>query len=138
MAVAVIADSILDIGHQRAVRTITVSAKRIRPDDDGSGVIIPYEHLVEVLPNGSFITPDLDPGPAVVTIANQSYDINVPDGGGTVALWPLIDAYLPAPPTGDQSGWVRNAGGVDRVQWLTEDEYQHLSPQDPNTTYLTF
>lgn len=133
---AVIADSILDIGHQRAVRTITFAAKRIRLDDDGAGVIIPYAHTVEVLPNGSFVSPDLDPGPAVVTIGSESYDINVPDGGGTVALWPLIDAQLPTPPTGDQ--WVRNAGGVDRVLWMPEAEYQALPERDRNTTYLTY
>lgn len=133
----IIADRIIDIGHSRAVRQIAFSADHIRQGRSGSGIVIRYNHLVEILPDGSFTSPDLDPGPALVTIGNDSYPIRVPDTGGTVGLWGLIDANLPAPPP-ILSEFVRNGGGVDRVVWMTEAEFTALPVRDPNTTYLTF
>ncbi|MGY2062109.1 phage upper tail fiber protein [Nocardia gipuzkoensis] len=134
----VIADHIVDIGHSRAVRQIGFTAREIRQDHTGSGIVIRYNHLVEILPDGSFTTPNLDPGPAQVTIGNQVYSILVPDSGGTVRLWDLIDARLPAPPPTGLAEYVRNGGGVDRIVWMTEAEYTALPARDPNTTYLTY
>ncbi|GAA5081492.1 MULTISPECIES: phage upper tail fiber protein [Nocardia] len=134
----IIADRIIDIGHARAVRQIAFTARDIRRDHTGSGIVVRYNHLVEILPDGSFTSPDLDPGPALVTIGNQSYPILVPDTGGTVPLWDLIDAHLPLPPATGLNDYVRNAGGVDRIVWMTETEFTALPARDPNTTYLTY
>ncbi|MFC9769112.1 hypothetical protein [Rhodococcus jostii] len=114
---------------------VTFYVQALRPTFAGVGIITPTR--VQVLPVGGVLTtPDLDPGPARVCWGTTTYRIVIPDSGTPVALWPLIDAGLPVP--SNEPGFVRNAGGIARIQRITESAYAALTTPDPETLYITF
>lgn len=88
------------------------------------------------LVNGVLTSPNLVPGPAVVQVGNETYDIEIPDSAAPVQLWPLIDAGMPPPV--NVPGFVRNAGGIARITRVTRDEYAALTNPDPETLYIVF
>lgn len=88
------------------------------------------------LVNGVLTSPNLVPGPAVVQVGNETYDIEIPDSSTPVQLWPLIDAGMPPPV--NVPGFVRNAGGIARIARATRDEYAALTNPDPETLYIVF
>lgn len=101
----------------------------------GGGLVT--SQRVHVRPiDGVLTTPDMVPGPARVRIGTTEYDITIPDSATAVLLWPLIDAGMPAPV--GQPGFVRNAGGISRVERITESAYAQLDTPDPETLYITF
>ena len=130
----VISDVVESVAGTGDDRVIVFAIKRVRQNVDGNA-IVSTEHVQYTPVDGAFTTDDLDPGPATVKIHSQVYPITIPDSDTPVRLWPLIDAGLPAPaPT---AGFVRNGGGVARIEWVTEAAYAALV-KDPETTYITY
>ncbi|MFM9261473.1 hypothetical protein ACKAMS_22810 [Rhodococcus sp. 5A-K4] len=106
--------------RQNASGTATVSVKR-----------------VDVTPvDGVLTTPDLDPGPTQVQWRGVRYKIDIPDSDTSVRLWPLIDAGWPTPSPG-APGFVRNAGGIDRMEPVELADYSG-HPKVPASLYLLF
>lgn len=124
-------DNIENIAGARHDDPIVVRAISIRENQTGSGIITDDGYSVWAEEDGSITTPDLDPGPAVVVIGGQTHRIEIPVSTSPIRLWPLIDAQLPAVPA--DSGYVRNAGGVARIQVMTETAYAALTNPDPET-----
>ena len=99
----ILADTIVDIAGGIAVNQIYIAAKQTH-DQDGK-VVFASIHTVPVVA-GAFTTPDLEDGPAVVTIGTESYDIVLSGGIGTVVrLGPLI-----TPPEPD--GWYKDPSDI--------------------------
>lgn len=89
--------------------------------------------------DGVLTTDDLEPGPAVLRISGTPIDfhITIPADSDPVQLWPLIDAATPPDGTAWMTGFVRNAGGVARIQAVHVDEYPGLV-KDPATFYVLY
>ena len=130
----VISDVVENVAGTPDERVIVFSIKRVRQNVDGNAIVT-SERAQFVPVDGVFTTTDLDPGPADVKIHSQTYPIVIPDSDTPVRLWPLIDAGLPAP--APSAGFVRNGGGVARIEWVTEAQYAALV-KDPETTYITY
>lgn len=89
---------------------------------------------------GVITTDDLEPGPAVLRISGDpsgAYQITIPVSAEPVQLWPLIDAAVPPDEQSWSTGFVRNAGGVARIQAVHVDEYPGLV-KDPATFYILY
>ncbi|WP_280317314.1 phage upper tail fiber protein [Nocardia wallacei] len=106
----------------------------VRESADGTGLITAALVTMQAV-DGVLTTPDLDPGPALVSVGHRRFQIEIPDSGTPVRLWPLIHAGLPIPPAEEASA-VRNAGGVARIQRITESAYLALTTPDPETLYV--
>lgn len=130
----VIADVVESVAGTADDRLIVFAIKRVRQNVDGNA-IVSTEHVQYTPVDGAFTTDDLDPGPATVKIGSLVYPIVIPDSDTAVRLWPLIDAGLPAPTP--SASFVRNGGGVARIEWVTEAVYAGLV-KDPETTYITY
>ena len=102
---------------------------------DGNEVVTTRTYFVQAV-NGVLTTPDLSPGPATLTVRAKEYQILIPESGSPLPIWPLIDAGMP-PPVG-QPGFVRNAGGIARIQRTTVANYEAIPSKDPETLYITF
>ncbi|BDQ19781.1 hypothetical protein RQN9TF_11265 [Rhodococcus qingshengii] len=102
---------------------------------DGNEVVTTRTYFVQAV-NGVLTTPDLSPGPATLTVRAKEYQILIPESGSPLPIWPLIDAGMP-PPVG-QPGFVRNAGGIARIQRTTVANYAAIPSKDPETLYITF
>lgn len=102
---------------------------------DGNEVVTTRTYFVQAV-NGVLTTPDLSPGPATLTVRAKEYQIVIPESGSPLPIWPLIDAGMP-PPVG-QPGFVRNAGGIARIQRTTVANYAAIPSKDPETLYITF
>lgn len=102
---------------------------------DGNEVVTTRTYFVQAV-NGVLTTPDLSPGPATLTVRAKEYQILIPESGSPLPIWPLIDAGMP-PPLG-QPGFVRNAGGIARIQRTTVANYAAIPSKDPETLYITF
>lgn len=102
---------------------------------DGNEVVTTRTYFVQAV-NGVLTTPDLSPGPATLTVRAKEYQILIPESGSPLPIWPVIDAGMP-PPVG-QPGFVRNAGGIARVQRTTIANYAAIPSKDPETLYITF
>ncbi|MDV6274109.1 hypothetical protein R3Q06_11415 [Rhodococcus erythropolis] len=107
------------------------------PELRGSGdeVVTTRTYFVQAV-DGELTTPDLSPGPATLTVRAKEYQIVIPESDTPLPIWPLIDAGMP-PPVG-LPGFVRNAGGIARIQRITIDDYAALPSKDPETLYITF
>lgn len=88
---------------------------------------------VVATPSAGMLTIELEPGPATVQFGTSFYHITVPDTDAM--LWPLIEASLPIP-AAEEASAVHNAGGVARIQRMTETAYTALAVKDPNTLYV--
>lgn len=102
---------------------------------EGNEVVTTRTYFVQAV-NGVLTTPDLSPGPATLTVRAKEYQILIPESGSPLPIWPLIDAGMP-PPVG-QPGFVRNAGGIARIQRTTVANYAAIPSKDPETLYITF
>lgn len=102
---------------------------------DGNEVVTTRTYFVQAV-NGVLTTPDPSPGPATLTVRAKEYQILIPESGSPLPIWPLIDAGMP-PPVG-QPGFVRNAGGIARIQRTTVANYAAIPSKDPETLYITF
>lgn len=102
---------------------------------DGNEVVTTRTYFAQAV-NGVLTTPDLSPGPATLTVRAKEYQILIPESGSPLPIWPLIDAGMP-PPVG-QPGFVRNAGGIARIQRTTVANYAAIPSKDPETLYITF
>lgn len=106
----------------------------VRQNVSGTGTV--SVKRVDVTPVGGVLTtPNLDPGPAQVQWRGQRYPIVIPHSVSSVRLWPLLDAGMPHPPS-TAAGFVRNGGGVTRIQALTQIEYENLDSPDPATLFI--
>lgn len=132
----VISDTMQSLGYAPDAGPLQFYARRLRTSADGTAIITPQ--WVHVGPNpstGVFTTPDLDPGPAVVRIDGEQHDILIPDIGGTIALAPLLDAMVEPQLGTDITDFVRNGGGVMRIQRVTVSQYAAIATPDPQTFY---
>ena len=130
----VISEPIVDIAGLGARQRVRFTIPRIRESTDGSSTITTRTH--EVLPvNGVLTTPDLDPGPAKVSIGLDEFDIVIPDSATPLRLWPLIDAVTD-PPAPAATGFVKDGGNIARIQALTQAEYNAMTTPDPGTLYI--
>ncbi|MEA1796976.1 hypothetical protein [Rhodococcus qingshengii] len=101
---------------------------------DGNEVVTTRTYFVQAV-NGVLTTPDLSPGPATLTVRAKEYQILIPESGSPLPIWPLIDAGMPPPEPG-ALGFVRDGGGVTRIQALTQNEYAVLDNPDPATLFI--
>lgn len=117
--------------------TVTFYVNTPRVKASGYGIVTTVRQKVDVA-NGVLTTPNLDPGPAKVRFGTggPEFDIIIPNSATTVALWPLIDAGLTA--ATNIPGSVRNAGGISRIERITESAYEALPTPDPETFYVVF
>ncbi|MFC9761634.1 hypothetical protein [Rhodococcus jostii] len=131
----VISEPVANIAGLTDHTPVIFSVEQIRVRASGTGIVTTSTHPVYAV-DEVLTTPDLDPGPAKVTWAGRTYTITIPESETPVALWPLIDAGLPDPT--NEPGVVRNAGGIARIQRITESAYAALDTPDPETLYITF
>ncbi|MRH86007.1 hypothetical protein GFY24_00755 [Nocardia sp. SYP-A9097] len=127
----VISDAMVDLGRGPDIDAVYFYAPGLRESASTTQIITPQWVAATVASNGTFTSPNLEPGPAMVRIRGVAYDLVVPDAD-TVRLWPLIDAAVPPPP--DDGGFIRNGGGVRRAKVVTEAQFS-ASPHDPETIY---
>lgn len=131
----IITDSVSDIAGLEDNMEVVFFLDEPRVRASGNGIVTTSR--VPVLPDAMVLTtPDLNPGKAKVKFGMFTYDIVIPDSSTPVALWPLIDAGLPAPT--NEPGVVRNSGGIARVERITESAYAALETPDPETLFITF
>lgn len=105
----------------------------VRGKSDGTGTVTVRPWLTTAV-EGVLTTPDIDPGTVAVRIGQRISYIEVPESATPIRLLPLLEAAMPIPPAHELDA-VRNAGGIRRVQKVTESEYAALSPPDPETEY---
>jgi hypothetical protein len=133
----VISEPVANIAGLDAGTDVVFFLEEPRVQTSGYGIITTTQVPVRPVA-GVLTTPNLKPGVAKVKIGMHVYRITIPDSAEAVALWPLIEAGMPVPPVADQGGFVRNAGGISRVQRITESAYAALPTPDPETLYITF
>lgn len=134
----VLTATVRDIAGIDDATTFTFYVPSVRQDDAGTaGLVTPPRYRANAV-DGVLTTPDMEPGPAVLRISGDpnEYRIVIPASATPLELWPLIDAGMP-PPVGEP-GFVRNAGGIARMQRITESAYAALATPDPETLYITF
>ena len=115
------------------------SSPTVRESDDGTSLIT-RRPVWLVAEDGVLTTPDLDPGPATVTIGQRSFNITIPDSGTPVRLWPLVEAGLPVPPEQEATA-VINGGGFVRGEVMTAAEYSALTSSttpDPGSMFFVY
>lgn len=129
----VISEPIANIAGADNDTQFVFSSPVVRETDDGTGLVtIAPTFLYPV--GGVLTTPDLDPGPATVRIGQTAFNIEIPDSGTPVRLWPLVEAGMPVAPAQEATA-VINGGGIARVQKITESAYAALVTPDPETEY---
>lgn len=128
-------EPIANIAGEIGVDTVKFGIPRVRLSFDGTAMIVKTPYRAPVT-NGVMTTKDLDPGTAEVTIGHETRTIDIPDSGIPLRLQPLWDAAEPQPENPD--GFVRNAGGFDRVQVMTMSQFTSQESPDPNTTFILF
>lgn len=140
---AILSDKLTDGAKVGAGAQLVFYVPALRDSVDHDAIITQARRVVEVDEDtGAFTTPNLDPGPYVCGIRWSSaqpfveYRIEIPSGAGPFPLWPLIDAGLPTPPPG-APGFVRNAGGIDRMEPVKLTDYS-THPKVPATLYILF
>lgn len=140
MNMTVISENFSDITLRPDEVTLYYFTDSMREKSSHAGLITAKRVAVETV-NGVATSPQLDPGPALVEIVTpdwrREYSILIPNSSATVALWPLIDAQSTPPGIGEP-GFVRNSGGIARIQRMTTAEYSALAHKDPETLYVTF
>lgn len=107
-------------------------------DPAGTGIVTTRTYRVQPK-DGELTTPDLEPGVCVVRIQGDpvTYRITIPDSVTSIQLWPLIEAAAPPGAGMDTTGFVHNAGGIERTQAVALADYPDL-PKDPATLYVIF
>lgn len=128
-----------DIGNLDELTTFKFAVPVIRDVGDGAGVVTTRKILCQADASGVLTTPDLDPGPAILTIQGdpQQYHITVPDSDDPVLLWPLIQAATPPEPGAWTTGFIADGGGITRAKAVPIDDYPDI-PKDPATLYIIF
>lgn len=130
----IISEPLQDPAGRPETEPLVFHIETIRQNASGTGTV--SIKRVDVTPVGGILTtPNLDPGPAQVQWRGQRYSIMIPDSVSPVRLWPLLDAAMPQPPS-TAAGFVRNGGGVTRIQALTQAEYDDLDNPDPATLFI--
>lgn len=130
----VISEPLTDPAGRPETEPLAFYIETIRQNVAGTGTV--SVQRVDVTPVGGVLTtPNLDPGPAQVQWRGQRFSIVIPDSASPVRLWPLLDAAMPQPPA-STTGFVRNGGGVTRIQALTQAEYDALDSPDPATLFI--
>lgn len=139
----VLSDKLTDGAKLGVGAEIVFTVRDIRDSVAHDAILGPARTTVPVnAATGLFTSPVLDPGPYWVGIrwsrsnpTHELYPIEVPAESGTFRLWPLIDAGAPPPEPG-VLGFVRDGGGVTRIQALTQSEYDDLDNPDPATLFI--
>lgn len=127
-----------DIGAFDDLTVFKFEVPAIRDGGDGAGIVTTRTVRCQA-ENGILRTPDLAPGPAILTIQGDTreYHIGIPDSGTEVLLWPLIHAATPPDPGTWTTGFVANAGGIARVHAVLLADYPGME-KDPATLYALF
>lgn len=140
----VISDKLLDGAKVPAGVRVEFAIPRMRDANDSTAILVEDTIPVAVTPaTGAFTTPNLEPGRWRVRIiwspleTPQQWEITIPTSTAPIRLWPLIDAAAPPPPN-TTPGFVRNSGGIERVQRISTAAYAALTTPDPATLYITF
>lgn len=128
-----ISEPLANIAGVDETAPVTFYTDELRENADGTGTVTTRVHHVWPV-NGVVTTEDLDPGPARVRIGLVTYPIVIPNSVSPVRLWPLIDASIPPPPSTNL--FVRNGGGIARVQRISASAYAALLSPDPETLYF--
>lgn len=131
----VISDRFADISEHGDARAVQIWAPFMRDNTTGEFVVTPQHVHVAITSDGSFTTPDLQPGPARVRIGGVAYDITIPEFEEEIRLGPLLAAALPIPPA-EEATAVRNLGGLAGALVMELGDYNALSSIDPETAYL--
>ncbi|KDQ02279.1 hypothetical protein EN35_14490 [Rhodococcus qingshengii] len=130
----IISEPLQDPAGRPETEPLVFYIETVRQNVSGTGTV--SVKRVDVTPVGGVLTtPNLDPGPAQVQWRGQRYPIVIPHSVSSVRLWPLLDAGMPHPPS-TAAGFVRNGGGVTRIQALTQIEYENLDSPDPATLFI--
>ena len=129
--------SIRDVATADDRTIFTFQAPTVR-ESAGGGVVTVTRGRYRAA-DGVLTTDDLEPGPAILHLSSgHTYHITIPESAEPVQLWPLIDAATPPDQSGVWgTGYVRDAGGVSRVQALPVDDYPEMV-KDPSTIYFLF
>lgn len=140
----VISDKLLDGAKVPAGVRVEFWIPRMRDANDSSAILVEDVVTVPVVAaTGAFTTPNLEPGRWRVRIVWSAletpaeYEITIPSSTSTIRLWPLVDAAAP-PPAATIPGFVRNAGGINRTQFISTTAYAALTAPDPTTLYITY
>ncbi|MGW4123632.1 hypothetical protein [Nocardia sp. NPDC004711] len=132
----VIADTMVDIGHGPDVGAVYFRVPVLRDAAAHTQIVTPQWISAPISSDGTFTSPDLEPGPAQVRIGGIAYEIVVPVSPTPIRLWPLIDAGVPA--VADRE-FVRDGGGVRRIQALPQSQFDAMpTGRDVDTIYITF
>jgi hypothetical protein len=130
----VISENVHSIAGVDNTTVLTFRSPSVRDSDDDTALITPWMIQLTAV-GGVLTTPDLEPGPAIVGIGISEYAIQIPESATPIRLWPLIEAALPVSPA-EQAHAVIDAGGVRRIQLITESAYLALTTPDPETLYV--
>ncbi|WP_282775900.1 hypothetical protein [Nocardia sp. CC201C] len=131
----VISDTCEDLGGHADIGAIQFRAPLLRDAAAGDRIITSQWVSVPIAADGSFTSPDFEPGPARVRIEGRAYDIEIPDWATPVRLGPLLAAALPVPPSEEASA-VRNLGGISGARTMTLDAFQALPSPNAHTLYV--
>ncbi|MDV2477145.1 hypothetical protein F8M49_20710 [Rhodococcus zopfii] len=134
----VLTTHVRDIAGADDATVFTFETPTVRGGADGGVVTVRSRRYTAEY--GVLTTDDLEPGPAVLRLSggmHVDYRITIPDSDVVVQLWPLIDAATPPDDTAWMTGFVRNAGGVARIQSVPAADYPGLV-KDPNTFYILY
>ena len=93
----VISDTLSDVGLTADRGPLYFYTPGLRNSSDDARILTPQLVHVGVAPDGTFTTPDLDPGPARVRIDGIVHDLTIPASPTPVRLWPLIEASVVFP-----------------------------------------
>lgn len=130
----VISEPVSSIAGADDNTTFTFSVPLPREADTGLGMITTRTVRLTAK-NGVLTTPDLDVGPAEVTVGLRTYSIQIPDSPTPIRLWPLIQAGLPIPPA-QEADAIRNLGGIRGGRVVDLDDYLAIPTPDPETLYF--
>ncbi|MEV0357089.1 hypothetical protein AB0H71_13610 [Nocardia sp. NPDC050697] len=128
----VISEAVEDIAGADDTTSFIFAVPALR--DSGTGMVT--TRTIRLKAHGGVLTtPDLQPGPADVSVGLKTYHIEIPDWPTSIRLSPLIAAALPVAPA-EEIGAVRNGGGVAIAKRHTLAEYEALPSIDPETLYV--
>lgn len=104
----IIKESLRDLAGSQAQGWVEFMCASIRASADGTRTIVTKPVRVQLV-NGELVSPNLDPGPAVVTVAaggtRREYPIVIPNSSTPVRLHDLLDQFTELPPPLVSQAW---------------------------------
>lgn len=107
----IIKDTLSDIGGGVGQGWVEFMCATIRDSADHTRTVTTRPVRVQINSSGAFTTPNLDPGPAIVTVRvgddfRREWPIVIPNSSTEVRLYDLLDQYTELPPPVVSQAWA--------------------------------